>query len=210
MRMDAPVLPERSAQQFLGAVGDHLVEVHVERGAGAALECIDLDPLVEPARDDLAAGGEDGVGLLLGQEAELGIGAGAGQLRPAPGRGSARAGRVARADRSWPARGRYGCRSRHRPGPGSSPSGSRLDPRAARWRTAVRIPARAPDRRDAPSLPGPAHLSRRRHACPARMRSRITVETRRSCVAHLGQIARDGLPRRPAPSPAGRSRADIP
>jgi hypothetical protein len=54
--VDAEVLAAPAAEQLLGAVGDHLVDVHVERGAGAALQRVDDDLGQQRAVLDLAGG----------------------------------------------------------------------------------------------------------------------------------------------------------
>ena len=46
----------------LGEVGDHLVRVHVRRGARAGLEDVDRELVVVLARRDLVAGGRDALG----------------------------------------------------------------------------------------------------------------------------------------------------
>ena len=49
--------PFSLAHEFEGAVGDDLVGVHVGGGAGAALEDVELELVVELAVDEVAAGG---------------------------------------------------------------------------------------------------------------------------------------------------------
>ncbi len=56
------------------AVGDHLVGVHVGRGAGAALDHVDDELLVQLAGADLLAGLDDGVGERLVEQAQLLVG----------------------------------------------------------------------------------------------------------------------------------------
>ncbi len=52
------------AQQFRGAVGDHLVGVHIRGGARAGLEDIDRELVVVLAGDDLVCGVDDCTGGL--------------------------------------------------------------------------------------------------------------------------------------------------
>ncbi len=59
------------AQQFQRAVGDDLVGVHVGRGAGAALDHVDHELVVQPARPDFLGGGDDGVGPRLVQKPSI-------------------------------------------------------------------------------------------------------------------------------------------
>ena len=47
------VIAQRPAQELQRAVGQHLVDVHVGRGARPALQGIDDDMLVQPAVDHL-------------------------------------------------------------------------------------------------------------------------------------------------------------
>ena len=65
---------ELAAQQFVGAVGDHLVEVHVGLGAGAGLPDHQRKMIVELAVDHLARGADDGAGAALVEQAEFAIG----------------------------------------------------------------------------------------------------------------------------------------
>ena len=51
-----------AAEQFQRAVGDDLVGVHVGRGAGAALDDVDDELVVQFAAGDFLAGRDDGVG----------------------------------------------------------------------------------------------------------------------------------------------------
>ena len=50
-------------------VGDHLVRVHVGRGAGAALDHVDHELLVQRAGDQVVAGAHDRVGALRASSA---------------------------------------------------------------------------------------------------------------------------------------------
>ena len=62
-------------QDLQRPVGDDLVGVHVGRGAGAALDHVDHELVVQLARLDLAAGFDDGVGPRAVQQAQIVIGA---------------------------------------------------------------------------------------------------------------------------------------
>ena len=68
------------AHQLEGAVGDHLVGVHVRRRAGAALEDVELELVVQLAVDDLLAGAFDRGEDLLRESTGLVVGARGGQL----------------------------------------------------------------------------------------------------------------------------------
>ena len=65
---------ELAAEQFVGAVGDHLVEVHVGLRAGAGLPDHQREMIVELAVDHLARGADDGAGAALVEQAKLAIG----------------------------------------------------------------------------------------------------------------------------------------
>ena len=65
---------ELAAEQFVGAVGDHLVEVHVGLGAGAGLPDHQRKMIVELAVDHLARGADDGAGAALVEQPEFAIG----------------------------------------------------------------------------------------------------------------------------------------
>ena len=71
---------ELAAEQFVGAVGDHLVEVHVGLGAGAGLPDHQRKMIVELAFDDLARGAGNGAGAALVDQAELAVGFRGGEL----------------------------------------------------------------------------------------------------------------------------------
>ena len=62
---------------------DHLVGVHVRRGARAGLEDVDRELVVELAGRDPVAGGGDPLGLLRVEQPELGVHARRGGLDPA-------------------------------------------------------------------------------------------------------------------------------
>ena len=65
---------EFAAQQFVGAIGDHLVEVHVGLGAGAGLPDHQRKMIVELALDHLARGADDGAGAACVQQSQFAIG----------------------------------------------------------------------------------------------------------------------------------------
>ena len=103
-------------------MAEHLVDVHVGRGAGAALEHVDRELIVQLAVDDLLRRGHDGVAAFTGQRAErvvgqrrrlLHHGQRADQLRVMRDRHAARSGSSRRRGRSArPSRLRPGRRSR--------------------------------------------------------------------------------------------------
>ncbi len=66
-----------------GQRGDHLVGVHVRRGAGAGLEDVDRELVVQLAAGDAVGGGSDPVGLVAVEQAEVGVHVGGGALDPA-------------------------------------------------------------------------------------------------------------------------------
>ena len=66
--------PTFAAEHFVGAVGDHLVEVHVGLRAGAGLPDHQREVIVELAVDHLARGTRDGVGAAAVEQAEFAIG----------------------------------------------------------------------------------------------------------------------------------------
>jgi len=71
--MQELVLALAMPEPLEGPVGDHLVGVHVGRGAGSALDHVDDEVLVQLAGDDLVAGGDDRLRLPLVEHAELGV-----------------------------------------------------------------------------------------------------------------------------------------
>ncbi len=71
---------ELAAKQFVGAVGDHLVEVHVGLGAGAGLPDHQRKMIVELAVDHLARGADDGAGAALVDQPQFAIGFGRREL----------------------------------------------------------------------------------------------------------------------------------
>jgi hypothetical protein len=80
VRVQELVLALGVAEDFQRPVGDHLVGVHVGRGAGAALDDVDDELLMPLAVDDFLAGGDDGVGALGVEQAELQVSLGGGLL----------------------------------------------------------------------------------------------------------------------------------
>ena len=64
VRMDGLVLPAFAAQQFVGAVREHLVAIHVVGRAGAGLIDVDHELVVVLAGQYLVGGGHDRVGQL--------------------------------------------------------------------------------------------------------------------------------------------------
>ena len=75
-----PLLARRRAEKLGGAIGDHLVGVHVGAGAGAGLEDVDHEVLVEASLDDLLGGFHNRHGRLLLEQAELQVDAGGALL----------------------------------------------------------------------------------------------------------------------------------
>ena len=65
---------ELAAQQFIGAIGDHLVEVHVGLGARTGLPDHQRKMIVELAVDHLTRGADDGAGAALVDQSKLAIG----------------------------------------------------------------------------------------------------------------------------------------
>jgi hypothetical protein len=63
--------------------GDHLVGVHVRRGAGAGLEDVDRKLVVVATVGDLVRGLGDPLGEACVEQAELGVGARGRRLEPA-------------------------------------------------------------------------------------------------------------------------------
>ena len=80
VRAAVRVLALLVAHQLEGAVGDHLVGVHVGRGAGAALEDVEAELVVQLAVDELLAGPLDAGEDLRAELAAVEVGARGGQL----------------------------------------------------------------------------------------------------------------------------------
>ena len=78
--MDRLLAAELAAKHLVGAIGDHLVEVHVGLRAGAGLPHDERKMVVELAVNDLARGAGDGAAAALVQQAELAVGLGRGKL----------------------------------------------------------------------------------------------------------------------------------
>ena len=71
VRVAVLVVPLLLPHELEGAVGDHLVRVHVRGGARAALEDVEAEFVVELARDDLLAGPLDALQDLLAELAAV-------------------------------------------------------------------------------------------------------------------------------------------
>src|ERR671912_2565543 len=69
--MDGAPGAQLSPEDLDGAVGDHLVGVHVGGGARPGLEHVEDEGVVQTTIDDLPGGLHDGVPLLIAYEAEL-------------------------------------------------------------------------------------------------------------------------------------------
>ena len=74
VRMHRRARAARLAEHFVGAVGDHLVGVHVGLRAGAGLPHRQREFVVPLAVGDLARGGDDRLGDVARQFAELQVG----------------------------------------------------------------------------------------------------------------------------------------
>ncbi len=73
--MDGLVGAGRMPEGDVGEVRDHLVAVHVERRAGAGLEDVDDELCAQRVvAQDAVTGGDDGVGQLRLQHAEVAVG----------------------------------------------------------------------------------------------------------------------------------------
>jgi hypothetical protein len=68
------VLPALVPEDLQCAVGDHLVDVHVGRGAGAALDHVNDELVVQLPGGDLVTGLRDRVALVLAEHPEFGVG----------------------------------------------------------------------------------------------------------------------------------------
>jgi len=73
VRVQRLVAPLGMPEVLERAVGDHLVRVHVGRGAGAALDHVDDELLVQGAADQVVAGEHDRVGAGPVDHAEFGV-----------------------------------------------------------------------------------------------------------------------------------------
>src|SRR5881296_3865134 len=85
VRVDDGLVAAPGAEQLEGAVRDHLVGVHVGRGAGAGLEDVDHELAVELPLRHLRRSAADGVGKPLVEEPERGVDARARALDGAQG-----------------------------------------------------------------------------------------------------------------------------
>jgi hypothetical protein len=68
------------AEQLQCAVRNHLVGIHIGRGAGAALNHVDHEFIVQPAGPHFLRGGDDGVGKRLIKQPQLAVALRRGQL----------------------------------------------------------------------------------------------------------------------------------
>ena len=80
VRVDGVTGAAFAAEHLDCAVGDHLVGVHVGRGAGAGLEDVDDELVVVPAVGYLGRGLADGVGEVLVEQTEIGVDLGRREL----------------------------------------------------------------------------------------------------------------------------------
>ncbi len=85
VRVNRRLVAFLAAEQLVGAVGDHLVGVHVGGRAGTGLEDIDGKLGIELAVDHLGGGGDDGGGKFRLDQTELLVDLGGGALDPAHG-----------------------------------------------------------------------------------------------------------------------------
>ena len=81
--MDRALRAELAAIELDGAVGDHLVGVHIRLGAAAGLPDVEREVVVELARDHFLRRPGDELDLVLGQHPELTVGQGGGLLEDA-------------------------------------------------------------------------------------------------------------------------------
>jgi hypothetical protein len=86
VRVDARVLAQGRTQDLGGAVGEHLVRVHVVRRAGARLVDVHDELVAQPAGEDLVSRLDDRGGDVAVQPPQSGVGAGA-RLLDEHGRG---------------------------------------------------------------------------------------------------------------------------
>ena len=73
VRMQVLVLAALVAEQLQRAIGDDLVGIHVGGGAGAALNHVDDELVVQFSVADFLAGGDDGIGARLIEQSEFPI-----------------------------------------------------------------------------------------------------------------------------------------
>ena len=79
--MDVVVLAQAAAHDLVGAVGNDLVGVHVGRGAGAALDGVHDELVMQLAGHDFLGSLDNGVADLLVHQAGGMVGDGAGLLQ---------------------------------------------------------------------------------------------------------------------------------
>ena len=94
--MNVGVLAELAAENFVGAIGDDLVGVHVEADAGAGLKNIDQKFLIPLAVDDFLRSLRDGVGTMRVDQAEFFVGLCGGTLDQAKSSNEQESGRACR------------------------------------------------------------------------------------------------------------------
>ena len=68
------VIAQRPAHPLQREVRDHLIGVHIRRGAGAALDHVHDEMRMMGAVDDFVADGGDGLGQAARQSAKVAIG----------------------------------------------------------------------------------------------------------------------------------------
>src|SRR5581483_3446512 len=83
--MNGRLAAQHAACELDGAIGDHLVRVHVRLRAGARLEHAERELAIEPAIDDLLRRAHDQVDLLRRQHAEPTVRNGGALLHDAEG-----------------------------------------------------------------------------------------------------------------------------
>ncbi len=94
-RMDETVIALPAMKELDRPIGDHLVDVHVRRGAGPSLEGINGELVREAPGGNLPAGRDDRLPLLRGEISQFEIGESAGLLDEGKGPDQARADRPA-------------------------------------------------------------------------------------------------------------------
>ena len=76
--MNGRAVAALSAERFGGEVGQHFIDVHVARRAGAGLKDVDQELVVKLSAQHFAAGGGNSDRLFVRQQTELRVGGGAG------------------------------------------------------------------------------------------------------------------------------------
>src|SRR5882757_8195848 len=84
--MDRRMASKRSAGELATAVGDHLVDVHVELGAAAGHPDMQRKHVVMPASQDLVAGLNDQIAASIVKPLAVAVGDGGGFLQGGVGR----------------------------------------------------------------------------------------------------------------------------